>query len=215
MIGDLPDAGARPEDNLIFVCKLNPVTTEEDLEIIFSRFGKVTCCDVVKDWKTGESLCYAFVGFETKEQAEQAYFKMDNVLIDDRRIHVDFYQSMYHQWRQHKRQEAGGRGTRGPGPARGAPLLVGRAPAQSWRQHGRLPPPQAPSRDRSRSPPTFRSPKGRGTRRRADATGGTGATITAGAAIGTGAAIAGGAGGGDPETRAEDDGDGGREGGLA
>ena len=162
MIGDLPDAGARPEDNLIFVCKLNPVTTEEDLEIIFSRFGKVTCCDVVKDWKTGESLCYAFVGFETKEQAEQAYFKMDNVLIDDRRIHVDFYQSMYHQWRQHKRQEAGGRGTRGPGPARGAPPPRGRAPAQSWRQNGRLPPPQAPSRDQSRSPPTFRSPKGEG-----------------------------------------------------
>eukprot|EP00216_Chloropicon_sp_CCMP2111_P000242 CAMPEP_0198244236 /NCGR_PEP_ID=MMETSP1446-20131203/33733_1 /TAXON_ID=1461542 ORGANISM="Unidentified sp, Strain CCMP2111" /NCGR_SAMPLE_ID=MMETSP1446 /ASSEMBLY_ACC=CAM_ASM_001112 /LENGTH=364 /DNA_ID=CAMNT_0043928235 /DNA_START=18 /DNA_END=1113 /DNA_ORIENTATION=- len=103
MIGDLPDAEARPEENLIFVCKLNPVTTEEDLEIIFSRFGKVTSCDVVKDWKTGESLCYAFIGFETNAAAEQAYFKMDNVLIDDRRIHVDFYQSMHHQWRMYKR----------------------------------------------------------------------------------------------------------------
>ena len=103
MIGDLPDAEARPDENLIFVCKLNPVTSEEDLEIIFSRFGKVTTCDVIKDWKTGESLCYAFVGFETKEAAEQAYFKMDNVVIDDRRIHVDFYQSMYHQWRMYKR----------------------------------------------------------------------------------------------------------------
>ena len=37
------------------------------------------------------------------EAAEQAYFKMDNVVIDDRRIHVDFYQSMYHQWRMYKR----------------------------------------------------------------------------------------------------------------
>jgi peptidyl-prolyl cis-trans isomerase-like 4 len=103
MIGDLPDAEAKPEENLIFVCKLNPVTSEEDLEIIFSRFGKVTTCDVIKDWKTGESLCYAFIGFATNEQAEKAYLKMDNVLIDDRRIHVDFYQSMYHQWRMYKR----------------------------------------------------------------------------------------------------------------
>jgi len=37
----LPDADVKPEDNVLFVCKLNPVTTEEDLEIIFSRFGKI------------------------------------------------------------------------------------------------------------------------------------------------------------------------------
>ena len=28
------------------------------------------------------------------EDCERAYFKMDNVLIDDRRIHVDFSQSV-------------------------------------------------------------------------------------------------------------------------
>jgi len=37
MIGDLPEADAKPPPNMLFVCKLNPVTTEEDLEIIFSR----------------------------------------------------------------------------------------------------------------------------------------------------------------------------------
>ena len=40
-IGDLPDADVRPPDNVLFVCKLNPVTTSEDLEIIFSRFGSI------------------------------------------------------------------------------------------------------------------------------------------------------------------------------
>jgi len=40
-VGDIPDADIKPEDNVLFVCKLNPVTTEEDLEIIFSRFGKI------------------------------------------------------------------------------------------------------------------------------------------------------------------------------
>lgn len=38
MIGDLPEADVKPPSNMLFVCKLNPVTTEEDLEIIFSRW---------------------------------------------------------------------------------------------------------------------------------------------------------------------------------
>ena len=100
MIGDLPDADAKPPEEFLFVCKLNPVTSDEDLEIIFSRFGTVTSCDVIRDKKTGESLTYAFVGFEKKEDAERAYFKMDGVLIDDRRIKVDFSQSMHHLWKQ-------------------------------------------------------------------------------------------------------------------
>lgn len=41
MIGDLPDADIAPPENVLFVCKLNPVTSDDDLEIIFSRFGKV------------------------------------------------------------------------------------------------------------------------------------------------------------------------------
>jgi peptidyl-prolyl cis-trans isomerase-like 4 len=41
MLGDLPYAEIRPPENVLFVCKLNPVTRDEDLELIFSRFGKV------------------------------------------------------------------------------------------------------------------------------------------------------------------------------
>ncbi|RKO84664.1 hypothetical protein BDK51DRAFT_22907, partial [Blyttiomyces helicus] len=94
MIGDLPFAEIKPPENVLFVCKLNPVTRDEDLEIIFSRFGTILSCEIVREKKTGESLCYAFIEFDEKESCEQAYFKMDNVLIDDRRIHVDFSQSV-------------------------------------------------------------------------------------------------------------------------
>lgn len=94
MVGDIPDADVKPPENVLFVCKLNPVTTSDDLEIIFSRFGKILSCEVIKDRKTGESLQYAFIEFEKEEDCEAAYFKMDNVLIDDRRIHVDFSQSV-------------------------------------------------------------------------------------------------------------------------
>uniref|UniRef100_A0AAY4DGR8 Peptidyl-prolyl cis-trans isomerase n=1 Tax=Denticeps clupeoides TaxID=299321 RepID=A0AAY4DGR8_9TELE len=65
MVGDLPDADIRPPENVLFVCKLNPVTTDEDLEIIFSRFGAIKSCEIIRDWKTGESLCYAFIEFDT------------------------------------------------------------------------------------------------------------------------------------------------------
>ncbi|XP_022209375.2 peptidyl-prolyl cis-trans isomerase sig-7 [Drosophila obscura] len=94
IVGDLPDAEMAPPENVLFVCKLNPVTTDDDLEIIFSRFGVVKGCEVIRDRKTGDSLQYAFVEFDEQKSCEAAYFKMDNVLIDDRRIHVDFSQSV-------------------------------------------------------------------------------------------------------------------------
>lgn len=41
MLEDLPDADIKPPDNVLFVCKINPVTQDDDLELIFSRFGPV------------------------------------------------------------------------------------------------------------------------------------------------------------------------------
>ncbi|KAK0653076.1 cyclophilin-like domain-containing protein [Cercophora newfieldiana] len=118
MMGDLPFAEVKPPENILFVCKLNPVTTDEDLELIFSRFGKILSCEVVRDRKTGDSLQYAFIEFEDKKSCEEAYYKMDSVLIDDRRIHVDFSQSvskLSDVWRsetntKRKRAAAGGGG---------------------------------------------------------------------------------------------------------
>ncbi|KAF4518110.1 hypothetical protein B566_EDAN007811 [Ephemera danica] len=94
IVGDLPDADMAPPENVLFVCKLNPVTNDDDLEIIFSRFGKINSCEVIRDKVTGDSLQYAFIEFAEQKSCEEAYFKMDNVLIDDRRIHVDFSQSV-------------------------------------------------------------------------------------------------------------------------
>jgi len=106
MVGDIPDAEIAPPENVLFVCKLNPVTCDDDLEIIFSRFGPVVSCEVIKDRVSGDSLQYAFVEFADRSACEQAYFKMDNVLIDDRRIHVDFSQSVSkYRWKGKGRLE--------------------------------------------------------------------------------------------------------------
>ncbi|KAK2615062.1 hypothetical protein N8I77_001838 [Diaporthe amygdali] len=119
MMGDLPFAEVKPPENVLFVCKLNPVTVDSDLELIFSRFGKILSCEVIRDRKTGDSLQYAFIEFEDKGACETAYFKMQGVLIDDRRIHVDFSQSVSRlsaTWRdetnQKRRKNASG-GNRG------------------------------------------------------------------------------------------------------
>jgi peptidyl-prolyl cis-trans isomerase-like 4 len=102
IIGDIPDAEIKPPDNTLFVCKLNPVTRAEDLELIFSRFGECKA-EIIKDKVTGESLCYGFIEFPDRKCCEQAFFKMNNCLIDDRRIRVDFSQSVAKLWNRVRR----------------------------------------------------------------------------------------------------------------
>ena len=106
MLGDLPDADLAPPENVLFVCKLNPITEDEDLELIFSRFGNIKECAIVRDYKTGDSLNYAFIEFEEQAACTQAYFKMDGALVDDRRIKVDFSQSVAKLWNKARRKEA-------------------------------------------------------------------------------------------------------------
>ncbi|KAJ5273892.1 hypothetical protein N7478_009017 [Penicillium angulare] len=137
MVGDLPFADVKPPENILFVCKLNPVTqgmsnpttcvwfiielythhdADEDLQLIFSRFGTILSCEVIRDKRTGDSLQYAFIEFDNQKDCEQAYFKMQGVLIDDHRIHVDFSQSvskLSESWRNAtvtKRKQRGGFG---------------------------------------------------------------------------------------------------------
>ncbi|KAI9724712.1 MAG: Peptidyl-prolyl cis-trans isomerase cyp6 [Chrysothrix sp. TS-e1954] len=94
MVGDLPFAEVAPPENVLFVCKLNPVTQDDNLELIFSRFGKILSCEVIREKRTGDSLQYAFIEFAERKSCEMAYEKMQAVLIDDHRIHVDFSQSV-------------------------------------------------------------------------------------------------------------------------
>ena len=107
IIGDLPFAEVTAPENILFVAKLNSATQDEDLELIFSRFGKILSCQIIRDKQTGDSLQYAFIEFEKREACEMAYFKMQDVLIDDRRIKVDFSQStskVFAAWRDEENQ---------------------------------------------------------------------------------------------------------------
>lgn len=43
------------------------------MELIFSRFGTIMSCQVIRDKKTGDSLQYAFIEFDKREDAEQVH----------------------------------------------------------------------------------------------------------------------------------------------
>ncbi|KAG7808684.1 hypothetical protein KL921_003766 [Ogataea angusta] len=93
VLGDLPSAKIQPSGKVLFICKLNPVTTEDDLRLIFQRFGDITSVEIIRDRATGHSLCYGFIEFTSKSAVERAYRKMEGAIIDDRKVHVDFSQS--------------------------------------------------------------------------------------------------------------------------
>jgi peptidyl-prolyl cis-trans isomerase-like 4 len=83
-----------------FVCKLNRVTTDADLYMLFSRFGPVKSCEVMRDWKTGDSLQYGFVEYENPKDCDEAILKMNGVQVDERRIRVDYSQSVAKLWKK-------------------------------------------------------------------------------------------------------------------
>eukprot|EP00388_Colpodella_angusta_P038672 GDKK01045158.1.p1 GENE.GDKK01045158.1~~GDKK01045158.1.p1 ORF type:complete len:452 (+),score=80.11 GDKK01045158.1:26-1381(+) len=103
MFQDVSDASQKPPDNVLFVCRLNPCTCSDELRLIFSKYGEIVKCDVIRDWKTNQSLQYAFIEFTDARNANNAWAKMQGVIIDDRRIHVDFSQSVgrhYAVWKK-------------------------------------------------------------------------------------------------------------------
>lgn len=114
MLGDLPSADLKPPENVLFVCKLNPATDDEDLTLIFSRFDQNARAEIIRDQETGDSLQYAFVEFDSEAAANEAYFKMNNALIDDRRIKVDFSQSVAKEWNRYAQKRRGGGSSGGP-----------------------------------------------------------------------------------------------------
>ncbi len=71
MVGDLPLRQRSPPGERPFRLQIKPVTRDEDLDLIFSRFGTIMSCQVIRDKRTGDSLQYAFIKYDKREDAEQ------------------------------------------------------------------------------------------------------------------------------------------------
>ncbi|XP_075591101.1 uncharacterized protein LOC142598002 [Dermatophagoides farinae] len=91
---DIQPGNETPDDRTLFVCRLNPVTETEDLQLIFSKYGEVEYVNLIKDPETNESLQYAFIKYVSKKDCEYAFEQLQNAIIDNRQIVVRFSQSV-------------------------------------------------------------------------------------------------------------------------
>ena len=72
----------------IFIAKLSSGTKSQDLEQLFSKFGKVTSANVVTDRRTGFSKRYGFVEMSDDQAAYEAIDKLNDTEFDGSKIVV-------------------------------------------------------------------------------------------------------------------------------
>ncbi|XP_071455843.1 U11/U12 small nuclear ribonucleoprotein 35 kDa protein-like [Hetaerina americana] len=75
--------------NTIFVARLNRQTTEETVSKVFSHFGKVKKCTLIRNIVTGISRGFAFVEYHHKQDAIRAYAAGNQMEIERNKIFVD------------------------------------------------------------------------------------------------------------------------------
>jgi len=76
--------------NVLGIFGLSLHTTTRDLEKEFSRFGPLERCCVVLDGKSGQSRGFAFITYETGDDATAARNAMTDTVLDGRKIRVDY-----------------------------------------------------------------------------------------------------------------------------
>ncbi|OMJ95844.1 hypothetical protein SteCoe_747 [Stentor coeruleus] len=77
----------------LFVYNISYETSEDTLRKKFETFGEIVTLYIVRDFVTGESNGYAFIEYASSYNAEQAYKKGHKMLIDSRRVFVDWERS--------------------------------------------------------------------------------------------------------------------------
>lgn len=63
----------------IFIAKLAPKTTSDDVKKLFEKYGKVSVCKVIMDHDTKRSKCYGFVEMPVETEAYVAVVETDNM----------------------------------------------------------------------------------------------------------------------------------------
>jgi RNA recognition motif-containing protein len=77
-------------NNKLFVGGLSWSITDETLREAFEPHGEIEEAKVILDRNTGRSRGFGFVTFESAEDAKKAMEAMDNAVLEERSIHVDF-----------------------------------------------------------------------------------------------------------------------------
>lgn len=76
----------------LFVSSLNPLTTEEKLHQVFSKYGDIQRLRLVRDIVTGFSKRYAFVEYKEERSVVRARRDANKLVVDQQEVFVDFEQ---------------------------------------------------------------------------------------------------------------------------
>ncbi|XP_020778736.1 U11/U12 small nuclear ribonucleoprotein 35 kDa protein [Boleophthalmus pectinirostris] len=88
-----PNKGVLGDPRLtLFVARLNPVTTEDKLHQVFSKFGDIHRLRLVRDIVTGFSKKYAFIEYKEQRAVYRAWREADKLVVDQHELFVDMEQ---------------------------------------------------------------------------------------------------------------------------
>jgi RNA recognition motif-containing protein len=73
----------------IFIGNLNHSCTEDDLLAVFCQFGNVTRVTICTDRETGEPRGFAFVQFDSAEDAQRAIAALNGTTLFERTVTVN------------------------------------------------------------------------------------------------------------------------------
>ena len=72
----------------VFVAKLSPATTGQDLETLFGVYGEIVSAKVIFDRDTGNSKGYGFVEMKNDDEARAAIEALNDREVDGNQIVV-------------------------------------------------------------------------------------------------------------------------------
>ncbi|XP_054482413.1 U11/U12 small nuclear ribonucleoprotein 35 kDa protein [Anoplopoma fimbria] len=88
-----PNKGVVGDPHLtLFVFRLNPLTTEDKLHQVFSKYGDVQRLRLVRDIVTGFSKGYAFIEYKEERAVVRARRDANKLVVDQHEVLVDFEQ---------------------------------------------------------------------------------------------------------------------------
>lgn len=95
-------------NNKVYVGNLSYQTTADDLQTEFAKCGTVTEAKVISDRDTGRSKGFAFVTFESDDQAQRAISEYDGLDFMGRKLKVSIAESKPRE-KNNNRGDRGGR----------------------------------------------------------------------------------------------------------
>lgn len=74
----------------LYVNNIHYSTTKEELEELFSEFGKVRCVDMICDPDSDVFMGHCFIDFESEELAELAIRKLNRLNFKGKPLRLSF-----------------------------------------------------------------------------------------------------------------------------